>query len=84
MASFNNGVDVLKQCCFIPLGQRRDGVIEQRLISDAEQWARDVIGQTIRPGTSEKLIQDRQRITRGTTTGGNHHWVDGVFHEDAF
>src|SRR5699024_7252888 len=34
--------------------------------------------------TSKKRIQERQLITRGSTTGGNHHWVDGVFHEDAF
>ena len=83
MTGFNNGIDVLKQRGLIALGQRCDGVIEQRLIGYAQKWARDVVGQAIWTGTSKKLIQNRQSITRGATTGGNHHWVDGVFHEDA-
>ena len=83
MTGLNNGIDVLKQRGLIALGQRCDGVIKQRLIGNPQKRARDVVGQTIRSCTCEKLIQNRQSITRGTTTGGNHHWVDGVFHEDA-
>ena len=83
MTGLNNGIDVLKQRGLIALGQRCDGVIKQRLIGNPQKRARDVIGQAIWTGTSKKLIQNRQSITRGATTGGNHHWVDGVFHEDA-
>ena len=83
MTGLNNGIDVLKQRGLIALGQRCDGVIKQSLIGNTQKRARDVVGQAIWTGTSKKLIQNRQSITRGATTGGNHHWVDGVFHEDA-
>ena len=84
VAGFNHGIDVLKQRGLIALRQRGNGVIQQGDIRDAQQWTRNVIGQTVGTRTGKQLVQDRQRVTRGPAAGGNDHRVDGILNKQPF
>ena len=41
-----------------------DGAVDQCDVGDAEQRQRAIVGDTLRSGAGEQLVEDRERITR--------------------
>ena len=67
----------------IPVGQGIHGGVQERQIRHAKQRQGKVVGQPVRPGAGEHLVQNRQRVARGPTAGADDQWVHVLVHVDA-
>ncbi len=56
--------------------QRVDGGVDECDVGDAEQCECALVGDALVVGAGEELIEDRQRVTRRTTTGTDDQRVD--------
>ena len=78
VAGLDDMVHHREEAGFVLVGEGVDGVVKQRNIGDTQKRPGEVIGQAIGPGTGQQLVQQGQRIARGTTARLNDHGVYGV------
>ena len=64
-------------------GQRVDGLVEQGVVGDPEQADGGLVGDALRPGAGEQLVEDRQRVAHRAAARADDEREHGRLDVDA-
>ena len=82
VAGLHHRVDGVENGGGVVGGKGVHGGVDKRKIRDTQQRQGKLIGQTVRAGAGEQLIQDGQRVTRRTATRADNQRVDVLIHHN--
>src|SRR5690606_16986602 len=78
VAGLDDVVDGGEQRGPVAGGEGVDGGVDKREVRDTQQGQRNVVGETLGAGTGDELVQDGERIARGTAASADDQRIDGI------
>ena len=79
ITGFDHIVDAKEELRAVPGGKRFNGGVDKHIISDAEQWNGQVIGEAIGASTSEQLVEHGQGIAGRAAASADNQRKHGIF-----